>query len=61
MRKGDQITQNQELYCQARMRGLSQRRAYREAFPNSARWKDATVDARACELEATPKVSGRLS
>lgn len=60
MRKGDQITQGQELYCQARMRGLSQRRAYREAFPNSVRWKDATVDARACELEATPKVSGRL-
>lgn len=58
--KGDQITQNQELYCQARMRGLSQRRAYREAFPNSARWRDATVDARACELEATPKVSVRL-
>lgn len=61
MRKGDQITQGQELYCQARMRGLSQRRAYREAFPNSARWKDATVDARACELEATPKVAGRLA
>ena len=58
--KGDRITQNQELYCQARMRGLSQRRAYREAFPNSAKWRDATVDARACELEATPKVSGRL-
>lgn len=59
--KGDTITQNQELYCQARMRGLSQRQAYREAFPNSRKWKDATVDGRACELEASPKVSGRLA
>lgn len=58
--KGDSITQNQELYCQARMRGLSQRQAYREAFPKSRSWKDATVDGRACELEASPKVSVRL-
>lgn len=59
--KGDTITQNQELYCQARMRGLSQRKAYREAFPNSRSWKDATVDRKACELEAGPKVSARLA
>lgn len=58
--KGDQITQNQELYCQARMRGLSQRQAYLEAFPNSRKWKDATVDKRASELEARREVSGRL-
>ena len=58
--KGDSITQNQELYCQARMRGLSQRQAYREAFPKSRSWKDATVDGRACELESSPMVSVRL-
>ena len=58
--KGDALTQNQELYCQARMRGLSQRRAYIEAYPGSAKWLDKTVDARACELEASPKVAGRL-
>ena len=59
--KGDDITQGQELYCQARMRGLSQRRAYREAFPRSAAWKDSAVDRRACELEGKPKVSARLT
>lgn len=54
------LTPKQESYCQARARGLSQRRAYREAYPSSASWKDATVDSRACELEAEGKVLGRL-
>ena len=58
--RGDQITQNRELYCQARMRGLSQRRAYREAYPRSRRWKDSAVDRRASELEGRPEVSARL-
>lgn len=58
--KGD-ITQNQELYCQARMRGLSQRRAYREAYPRSRAWKDSAVDRRASELEGKPEVSARLT
>jgi len=55
------LTQNQELYCQARLRGLTQRAAYREAYPRSVKWKDKTVDSRACELEASGKVSGRLA
>lgn len=58
--KGD-ITQNQELYCQARMRGLSQRKAYREAYPRSRAWKDSAVDRRASELEGKPEVSARLT
>lgn len=40
-----------EDYAQARAKGLSQRKAYREAFPKSAKWKDNTVDCRAYELE----------
>ena len=54
------LTQNQELYCQARARGLSQRRAYRAAYPkcNST---DAAVDAKACNLEKQAKVSARLN
>lgn len=59
--KGDTLTQNQELYCQARMRGLTQRRAYLEAYPRSAGWKDSAVDRRASELEARPEVSARLA
>lgn len=56
-----EITSNQELYCQARMRGLTQRAAYREAYPRSRAWKDKSVDEAAAKLEANPKVSPRLA
>lgn len=59
--KGDTLTQKQEMYCQARMRGLSQRKAYREVYENARRMKDATVDSRACTLEAKPQVNRRLA
>lgn len=54
------LTTSQEKYCQARARGLSQRQAYREAYPKSVKWKDSAVDSQACRLEALPKVSARL-
>ena len=54
------LAQNRELYCQARMRGLTQRAAYREAYPNSRKWKDATADQRAYELEKLPEVRARI-
>ena len=54
------LTQNQELYVQARLRGLSQRVAYREAYPRSKNWKDSAVDSAASRLEASSKVSARL-
>lgn len=54
------LTTPQEKYCQARARGLSQRQAYREAYPKSVKWKDSAVDSQACRLEALPKVSARL-
>lgn len=57
----DGLTQNQEQYCQARARGLSQRQSYRDAYPKSVRWKDSAVDSQACRLEALPKVSARLA
>ena len=31
------LTAAQEKYCQARARGLTQRQAYREAYPKAAR------------------------
>lgn len=40
-----------EDYAQARAKGLSQRKAYREAYPSSVKWKDNTVDSKASELE----------
>ncbi|MEG2368748.1 MAG: phage terminase large subunit [Gordonibacter sp.] len=54
------ITQNQELYCQARLRGLTQRAAYREAYPRSLQWRDDSVDNAASAIERNPQVSARL-
>lgn len=39
-----------EKFVQCLIAGMSQRQAYREAFPASNRWKDKTVDNRASEL-----------
>lgn len=54
------LTPQQEKYCQARARGLSQRQAYREAYPKAAKWKDSSVDVNSSKLEANAKVSLRL-
>lgn len=54
------LTPKQEAYCRARLRGLSQRAAYREAYPNAAKWKDNAVDCRASKLESSAKVMQRL-
>lgn len=54
------LTAPQEKYCQARARGLSQRQAYREAYPKSVKWKNSAVDSQACRLEKLPKVSARV-
>lgn len=50
----------QEKYAQELHKGLSQRKAYRVAFPQSIKWKDATVDKRASELYNTREILGRL-
>lgn len=55
------LTQNQEMYCQARCRGLTQRASYREAYPKSIKWKDSAVDSAASRLESDSKVSARLA
>lgn len=49
-----------EKFAQGIFEGLSQRKAYREAFPNSVKWKDATVDNRASELYNTSEILGRV-
>lgn len=49
-----------EKFAQGIANGLSQRKAYRAAFPNSAKWKDTTVDNRASELAKSSEVLGRL-
>lgn len=49
-----------EKFAQGLASGLSQRKAYRAAFPRSENWKDSTVDKRASELYAKGEVLGRL-
>jgi carbonic anhydrase len=49
-----------EKFAQGIAQGLSQRKAYREAFPNSKRWKDETVDSKASNLAKEDKVLARL-
>jgi hypothetical protein len=50
-----------EDYAQARASGLSQRKAYRKAYPRSEKWKDGTVDAKACNLEKEDKIRARYA
>lgn len=49
-----------EKFAQGIFEGLSQRKAYRAAFPSSRKWKDATVDNRASELYNTDEILGRV-
>lgn len=49
-----------EAFAQALFAGKSQRVAYREAFPGSAKWKDNTVDTEASKLANTPAILQRL-
>ncbi|WP_339011931.1 terminase [Lactococcus garvieae] len=45
-----------EKFVQSLIAGMSQRKAYREAFPASVRWKDTTVDVNASKLFSDTKV-----
>lgn len=49
-----------EKFAQGIAQGLSQRKAYREAFPNSKKWKDTTVDTKAYELSRVGEILDRL-
>lgn len=49
-----------EKFAQGIFEGLSQRKAYRAAFPSSRKWKDSTVDSRASELYKTSEILGRV-
>lgn len=50
-----------EIFAQEVAKGMSQRRAYRVAFPNSNKWKDETVDSKASVLANTDKVLERIN
>lgn len=44
------LTPKQELFVQGIVSGLSQRQAYRKAYPSAGKWQDNVVDNRASEL-----------
>ena len=53
------LTAKQEKYVQGLVAGLSQREAYRKAYPNAVEWKDSAVDSNASTLLRSTKVSQR--
>jgi hypothetical protein len=55
------LTTKQEKYVQGLIAGLSQREAYRKAYPNSNKWKDSAVDSNASTLMKNTKVSQRYN
>lgn len=50
-----------EIFAQEVAKGMSQRRAYRVAFPKSVKWKDETVDSKASVLANSDKVLERIN
>ena len=54
-----ELTPKQERYVQGLIRGLSQRQAYIEAYPNSGKWKPEHVDSQASVCLKIPKVLQR--
>lgn len=53
------LTARQEKYVQGLVSGKTQRQAYIAAYPAAAKWKDNTVDARACEALKNSKILER--
>lgn len=53
------LTDLQEAFVQAVLRGEKQRHAFREAYPSSRKWKDSVVDSKASNMLANPPVRAR--
>ena len=56
----DKLTVEQELFCSLRCEGRNQSDAYREAVPQSAKWKPETIWRRAHEWGVMRKVVARI-
>lgn len=50
------LTAKQDKFAYNMAQGMTQRVAYRIAYPKSSKWKDSTVDSRASESFATKKI-----
>jgi phage terminase small subunit len=56
----DTLNAKNEAFAVGIASGLSQADAYRQAFPQSVRWKDKTVHEKASRLAADGKVKARI-
>lgn len=54
------LTPRQEAFAAGLAQGLTQAAAYREAYPKSRAWKDASVWDQASKLAANPEVRQRV-
>jgi hypothetical protein len=55
------MTTRQEKFARNLAKGMSQRQAYRDAYPNARKWKDESVDNKASALARSGEVSARLA
>lgn len=55
------LTSRQENFVNNLVKGMSQRIAYRDAYPSSKKWKDETVDSKASTLLKNGKVMERYN
>lgn len=55
------LTDKQEKFVQELLKDKSQREAYKIAFPNSVKWTENTIDARASKLFKEDKVFTRYN
>ena len=55
------LTDKRKKFVQGLVKGMSQREAYRNAFPNSKSWKDHVVDSKASELFKNGEVQARYN
>ena len=53
------LTTAEETFIAELVKGKSQRQAYLIAYPKSAKWKEKTVDERACKLFNSDKIKTR--
>jgi hypothetical protein len=50
-----------ENFAKYMAQGMSQRQAYKAAFPSANRWKDETIDNKASALYRTNEISARIA
>lgn len=55
------LTAKQEKFVQGLIEGLTQRKAYRAAYPNSEKWQDRTVDSKASALFNSDNILARYN